>query len=209
MTTLLYIKASPRGERSHSVAAGDAFVAEYRRLHPDHTINVLDVFERDLPRFDGDAVTARFHAGRFDELSPAQQKAWDGVKHIIEEFKAADKYVFALPMWNFGIPWRLKQYIDLLVQPGLTFTYDAAGYHGLVTGKPVFASYARGGEYPAGTPAEGVDFQKRYLEFVLGFIGFTDIRSVVVEPTLAAGPDAAQEKRQAAMARAVEMAGAF
>ena len=38
---------------------------------------------------------------------------------------SADKYVPAIPMWNFGIPYRLKQNINILVQPGYTFSYNA------------------------------------------------------------------------------------
>jgi FMN-dependent NADH-azoreductase len=40
-------------------------------------------------------------------------------------------------------------------------------------------------------------------------MGFTDIRSVVVEPTLAAGPDVAAERRAAAIELARRMAGEF
>lgn len=209
MSTVLYIKASPRGERSHSVTVAESFVAAYAAAHPEDTIRTLDVFEAALPAFDGDAVTARYLAGHEGELSPAQAAAWGAVKRQIADFKAADKYVIALPMWNFSIPWRLKQFFDIVIQPGLTFSYDEAGYHGLVTGRPVFISYARGGAYPAGTPAEGWDFQKRYLEHILGFIGFTDIRSVVVEPTLAGGPDTAQAKRVEGVELARRMALEF
>ncbi len=209
MATILYIKASPRGERSHSVTVADAFVKAYSEANPGDVVRVLDVFEADLPAFGTDAVVARYLSGQGDPLSPAQEAAWAAVKRQVEDFKTADKYVIALPMWNFSIPWRLKQFFDIIIQPGLTFSYDEQGYHGLVTGRPVLVSYARGGAYPAGTPAEGWDFQKRYLEHILGFIGFTDIRSIVVEPTLAGGPDTAQAKRAEAVEQARRMALEF
>ena len=113
-------------------------------------------------------------------------------------------------MWNFNIPYRLKQYIDILVQPTYTFSFSPdEGYKGLVTGKPLFIAYSRGGEYPVGTEGEAFDFQTKYLQLVLGFIGFTDILTVVVEPTLQGGPDLAKERRAAAIAQAREMAKAF
>jgi len=88
-------------------------------------------------------------------------------------------------MWNFSIPYRLKQYIDIIVQPGFTFTFDAdKGYSGLVKGKPLQLLLASGGEYPDGTPMAAFDFQKPYLEMIFRFIGFTDIRSLRVEGTL-------------------------
>jgi FMN-dependent NADH-azoreductase len=129
---------------------------------------------------------------------------------VIDEFKSADKYVVALPMWNFSIPYRLKQYIDIIVQPGQTFTVDASGnYEGLVKDKPILVAYSRGGQYPSGTEGEAFDLQKRYFELILGFIGFTDIRRVIVEPTLAGGPDVARQKREAAIEEARQMAQDF
>lgn len=67
--------------------------------------------------------------------------------------------------------------------------------------------YARGGEYAAGS--EAFDLQTRYIELIFGFMGFENIYSVVVEPTLQGGPDVAAAKRQEAIDRAKEMAVTF
>jgi FMN-dependent NADH-azoreductase len=210
MANLLYIKASPRGARSHALAAADAFVEAYRATHPGDQVKVLDVFKADLLPFDGLAVQAKYTILHGKQHTPEELQAWKAVEAIIAEFKAADKYVFAVPMWNFGIPYRLKQYIDILVQPGYTFSYDpTTGYTGLVTGKPVFVAYARGGEYPEGTPDEAYDFQKKYLELILGFMGLTGVKSVVVEPTLMGGPDVAAKKQAEVVAKAKALAASF
>ncbi|GFM36188.1 FMN-dependent NADH-azoreductase [Desulfovibrio psychrotolerans] len=209
MTKVLYIQASPRKERSHAVAAADAFVEAYRRKDPAAEVTVVNVFDTALPPFDGPAVSGRYKLGHDLPATPEEKAAWDKVLGVISQFKAADKYVFAVPMWNFGIPYRLKHYVDLVAHPTHTFGYNENGYFGLVTGKPVFVAYSRGGEYPPGTPAENYDFQKRYFELFLGFVGFTNISSVVVEPTLAGGPDVAGEKRQEAMRKAAALADSF
>jgi FMN-dependent NADH-azoreductase len=210
MSNILYIKASPRTGRSHSIAVADAFLDSYRQSHPDDKVEILELFEKELPPFDLPAVTAKYKIMHAKEHSADDQKIWARVVSIIEEFKSADKYVLAVPMWNFSIPYRLKQYIDILVQPGLTFTVtEDGGYDGLVKDKSVFIAYARGGEYPEGTPAEAFDLQKKYLELILGYMGLTDIRSVVVGPTLAAGPDVARKKREQAAEQARKMAGEF
>lgn len=210
MSKLLYIQASPRGNRSHSISAADAFVKAYKESNPGDEIVTLDLFKKDLPPFDGLAVTAKYTILHGQKHSQEELNAWKAVEDIIEEFKSADKYVIAVPMWNFGIPYRLKQYIDILVQPGYTFSFTPEeGYKGLVTNKPVFIAYSRGGEYVPGTDSEAFDLQKRYLELILGFIGFTDIRSVVIEPTLQGGPEIASQKREAAIAKAGQMAKEF
>jgi FMN-dependent NADH-azoreductase len=210
MSTLLYIKASPRAGRSHSIAAADAFLEAYRGQNPTDNIVTLDVFKKDLPPFDGLAVQAKYTILHGQKHTQEEVNAWKAVEAIIEEFTSADKYVIAVPMWNFGIPYRLKHYIDILVQPGYTFSYSPGeGYKGLVIGKPMLVAYARGGEYPPGTDSEAFDLQKRYLELILGFMGFTDIRSIVVEPTLMGGPEVAKTRREAAIKKAKEMARDF
>jgi len=210
MAKVLYIKASPMGQLSYSVAVADAFVEAYKTAHPTDQIDTLDLFTDKLPAFDFAAASAKYKIMHGKDHSAEDKQVWQGVLAVIERFKSADKYVLAAAMWNFSIPYRLKQYIDIIVQPGQTFTVNEQGaYEGLAGGKPVFVAYARGGEYKPGTGAEAFDLQKRYVEQILGFIGLTDIQSVLVEPTLAGGPEVAQQKKKEAIVEAKRLAEAF
>jgi FMN-dependent NADH-azoreductase len=210
MSNILYIKASPRTGRSHSVAVADGFVESYRQTHPNDEIQTVDIFQKSLPVFDLAAVTAKYKIMHGQNHSEQDRRVWAEVVSVIEEFKSADKYVLAVPMWNFSIPYRLKQYIDILVQPTCTFSVTEDGsYQGLVKDKPIFIAYARGGEYKSGSDSEAFDLQKRYLELILAFIGFSNIHSVVVEPTLAAGTDVAKQRQDEAVKKAREMATQF
>ncbi len=206
MSKLLYIQASPRGERSYCIRAADAFIDAYKKVHPGDQIVTLNVFDEKIPPFDGFAVQAKYAIMHGQEHTKEQLKAWQNVEKLIEQFKSADKYVLAVPMWNFSIPYRLKQYIDNLVQPSYTFTYSQEkGYEGLAGGKPVLVVYSRGGQYSPGSGAEDLDMQKKYVELILGFIGFKDIKSIIVEPTLQGGPDTAQEKLAEAIKQAKQI----
>lgn len=210
MAKLLYIQASPRGERSYSVAAADAFIDTYKKTNPGDEITTINVFDLELPVFDGLALQAKYTILHGLKHSSEELVAWKAVEKVINEFKAADKYVFAVPMWNFSIPYRLKHYLDILIQPTYTFSFTPEeGYKGLVTGKPVFVSYSRGGEYPEGTDAAAFDFQTKYFETALGFIGLTDVKKVITEPTLMGGPDVAKSKREQAINKARELAESF
>ena len=210
MSKLLYIQASPRGQRSHSIAVADAFIGAYEEKHPDDEVVTLNVFGSSIPNFDGLAVQAKYTILHGQSHSEEELQVWKNVEEVIEQFTSADKYVLAVPMWNFGIPYRLKQYIDLLVQPGYTFSYsEDAGYQGLVVGKPMLVVYARGGEYPPGSGTEVFDLQTKYIELIFGFIGFENIRSVIIEPTLQGGPDVTKAKLKEATSRAREIAVDF
>ena len=61
---------------------------------------------------------------------------------------------------------------------------------------------ARGAEYGPGSGREDRDFQQPYLEEILKFVGYTDIRTYLIEPTGRKGPEAAEQ----ALERAVEEA---
>lgn len=209
MSKLLYIQASPRMERSHSIAAADAFVASYMKTHSSDQIVTTNLFLKELLPFDGLALQAKYNILHGRKHTNEELAAWRAVEEVIDEFTSADKYVMAVPMWNFSIPYRLKHYIDLIVQPTYTFSYaPEGGYQGLATGKPIFIAYARGGDYPSGGPREAFDLQTRYMEAILGFIGFTDIRKVIIDQTLA-DQGLVKLSREAAIARAQEMAKAF
>jgi len=203
MSKLLYIQASPRGQRSHCITVADAFIEAYKQKHPDDKIVTLNVFNASIPSFDGLAVQAKYTILHGRSHSEEELEVWKNVEKVIEQFTSADKYVLAVPMWNFSIPYRLKQYIDLLVQPGYTFSFsEDKGYEGLVVGKPLLAVHARGGEYLADSNAEAFDLQKKYVELIFGFMGFEDMRSLVVEPTLQGGPDVAKSRQQKAIDQA-------
>jgi FMN-dependent NADH-azoreductase len=77
-----------------------------------------------------------------------------------------------------------------------------------MTGKQVAVVYARGGGYPPGSEGEAVDLQKRYLELILGFIGLTDPKSIVIEPTLAK-PDQVDKTLEEARKKAETVAASF
>jgi FMN-dependent NADH-azoreductase len=206
MSKLLHIQSSPREQRSASVAIARRFIDAYRAKNPGDTIETLDLWKTSLPEFNGATIDAKYAVLHGDKPTGAQASAWQVVTKIAEHFKLADKYVFSLPMWNFGVPYKLKHFIDVLVQPGLTFSFTPAdGYKGLVTGKQAVAIYSRGGAYGPGTGAEGYDMQSAYLRQILGFIGITGIKEIFVEPT---GSDP-EKATSAASAKADALAGTF
>ena len=87
-------------------------------------------------------------------------------------------------MWNGGIPYRLKLYIDIITQPGLLFGFDPSkGYFGLLEGKTATMIYSSGVFAPGVAPSFGVDFQSNYLDWWPRFIGVSDIRTIRYQPS--------------------------
>lgn len=208
MAKVLYIKASPRAERSHSIAVANAFIEAYKAKNPSDEVVELNLFTEHLIPYDGLAVQAKYTIMHGKQHSSEEAEAWKAVEKTIEEFKSADKYVFAIPMWNFGVPYRLKQYLDIVVQPTYTFAVTDKGYEGLVTGRKAFVAYASGGAYE-GTDFHAFDFERPYIAAILGFMGITDVKTAIVEPTLQGGAEVAARKKEEAVAQARGIAQTF
>ena len=124
MSKLVYLKASPREERSNSVAVADAFVASYKEAHPDDEVLTIDLFKTEMPAFDGFALHAKYSILSGQTPSADEKEAWRAVEQVIEQFLSADKYVIATPMWNFSLPYKLKHFIDILLFPAYCIPFN-------------------------------------------------------------------------------------
>lgn len=199
MTTLLQINSSLNGAASASTQLAEAYVARWQARHPDGRVVVRDLAAAPVPHLDA----ARFAAF----VTPAEQRSAEQAALVAEsdaliaELEAAEELVFALPMYNFGVPSTLKAWIDQIARAGRTFRYTADGPVGLMTGKRARVFATRGGRY-AGTP---LDSQTGFITTFLGFIGIRDVEFVYAEG-LALGEAPKREALEGAHARIAELA---
>jgi len=185
MTKLLHILASPRGIASQSNALAAAYIDARRIAEPGIEIDTLDLWAENLPEFDGDKAAAKMTFFGVGEMDGTKQTAWDQVVSITQRFTDADHYVLAVPMWNGGIPYKLKQYIDIITQPGLLFGFDPdSGYSGLLENKKASIFYTSGVFAPGVDPAYGSDFQSTYLSWWLNMVGISNVETTRFQPTL-------------------------
>ena len=180
-----YIECSPRGERSHSTKIAQAYIEQAKKNIPDLELNHINPWSLNLPEFDGDMLNAKYSVIRGIDPSADEVSAWSNVKNIFDEFNNADHYLFSVPMWNFNIPYKLKHYIDIITQPGMSWSYTPEdGYIGLMTDKTATIIYSTGDGYGEGTGFESFDMQKPYVNLWLTFLGFKKIERVVIDRTL-------------------------
>jgi FMN-dependent NADH-azoreductase len=206
MSTILVITASPRGERSTSRALTTGFAQLWAQHHPQDTVLLRDVGHHPVPH-----VTESWIVGAFApaEAQTAESKAAIAVSdQLVDEFLAADRYVFGVPMYNFNIPSTFKAYIDQIVRGGRTYARGPQGFEGLVKDKKVLFITSSGGAFPSGTPMAAYNFQEPYLRAVFGFIGVTDIQFVVAD-SMNESEDAAKHSREKAENALKELAAAW
>ncbi|MCG2842254.1 NAD(P)H-dependent oxidoreductase [Sandaracinobacter sp. RS1-74] len=188
---VLHISASPRGERSVSARFAETFLtalAERKAIEVDR----LDPWECELPEVDGDLLAAKYAGLAGEALTPEQEAAWDQIRKLAERFHRANTLLFSVPLWNFGIPYKLKHLIDAISHKGILFTFDERGLGGMLGGRRAVAIYTRGLGYGSGsqTPDDAFGLEKPYLDAWFRFVGISTVYSIVAEQTL--GPSGAE-----------------
>ena len=208
MPKLLHMICSPRAQ-SESAAAGRMFVERFRENHADWDIDEMDLWREPLPEFVGSILDAKYARIEGRGFTNAERDAFAAAERLAMRLALAERVVISTPMWNFSIPYKLKQWIDVISQPGLTFRFNpATGYLPLLTDRPTLVIIASGSDFITGMNRGRTDMATPYLRDVLRFIGLLEPRFVLIGPTVGpAGP--AEAARRNAERRLSELAATF
>ena len=208
MPKLLHLACSPRAD-SESAAGARVFLDHFRKARPDWDIDLMDLWHDHLPEFSGAIVEAKYARLKGQAFTDAQRDSFAAAERIALRLALADRVLISTPMWNFSIPYKLKQWLDVIIQPGLTFRFDPAqGYLPLLKDRPTVVILASGSDFVTGMNRGRIDMATPYLREVLRFIGIGDVRFVPIGPTT--GPtEPIRAARDAAHRRLAGMAARF
>lgn len=181
MGKLLHIIATPRSKESRTLQVSETFIEEFKNKHPGWAVDELDLSKERLPSLTVKRVDGKYVLLSGKELDGELKKAWEDIVAQIQRFLLADSYLISTPMWNFSIPYMLKHYIDIIIQPKYMFRYTKTGAEGLVKNKKMTVIASRGGEYIS-ADARKLDMQEPYLRAIFGLAGITDITFIIAQP---------------------------
>ncbi len=182
MKNILHIAASPRLERSHSRLLANEFISAVLARHPGCQLTEINIGAIEQTRMGEAGAAAKFKSGRKLELNREERREWDAAHAEFEHWNRADFLVISVPMWNFSMPYHLKQWIDHVMQPGWSFGVDPEkGYVPLMKGRKAMFICACGGIYDS-PEMQKADFLRPYLRTWAGFHGL-DYRIVSLEGT--------------------------
>jgi FMN-dependent NADH-azoreductase len=200
---VLHIQSSPRADKSKSIALTNAFLSASRKVFPAIDEDILNVWNENLPEFDTASIGAKYKAINHQPMTDAESLTWNRILELIGRFQRANRIVLGLPMWNFSIPYKLKQLIDLTAQRNYLFTYDGKEYGPSLNIPKALVVYTRGSAYRENTPIPpSFDHQAPYIDFWLRMIGVREVRSLVVDNVFQ--DDAQSAARVAAGKQSVE-----
>ncbi|MHC3510721.1 FMN-dependent NADH-azoreductase [Streptococcus suis] len=176
MATLLIVKAHPLdAQKSYALRALEEFQTRYASLYPEDKIEIVDVFEDQIPALDKPLLESMGAAKKGESISPEQAEQLDRYNVLTQQFLMADKIVVVNPLWNLNVPSQLVSWINTINVAGLTFKYGPEGSIGLVKDKKLLHIQSNGGVYA------GQDSAAQYIKSIFEFLGFEDIYQVFIE----------------------------
>jgi FMN-dependent NADH-azoreductase len=178
---LLHLIATPRAEESRTLRVSGEFLKVFRETHPAWSVDELNLAREEFPSLIQQSVDGRYVLLDGEELYGSLKESWEQITGHIRRFLSADGYLVSTPMWNFSIPYVLKAYLDIIVQPQLSFRPGASSVEGLAQGRKMVVVTSRGWDYEA-PPWQGHDLQEPYLRLIFGFLGLSDITFVNAQP---------------------------
>ncbi|TFH68733.1 ACP phosphodiesterase [Gammaproteobacteria bacterium LSUCC0057] len=161
---VLHIRSSARSEGSISRQIGNYLVAALGA-----TVQLRDLAEQPLLAISAEDLIDLHASNRQPRASLQAQFAQS--QQLIDELNSADTVIIEAPMYNFGPPAVLKQWVDAICRAGETFRYSESGPVGLVSCRRAVVVTSSGGA-PLG--GEG-DFVGPYLERICRFIGIDEV----------------------------------
>jgi FMN-dependent NADH-azoreductase len=208
MPKLFHLNCSPRAD-SESAAGARIFLDGFRKARPDWDIDVMNLWRDHLPEFEGYVLEAKYARMSGRAFTDSERDAFAVAERIAVRLALAERVLISTPMWNFSIPYKLKQWFDVIVQPGLTFRFDpATGYQPLLRDRPTLVIVASGGDFITGMNRGRTDMATPYLREALRFVGVSNVRFVPIGPTT--GPaEPIKAARESAHRRLAEMAARF
>lgn len=185
------------------------FLDVYKEQHPADLVEEMNLWKIYFPDEIGEALSAKYAVVKPYGNLPDYSEAFRMVERYVDHFRSADKYLLSIPTWTYGVPYVLKEYIDVITQLGLLFDLTkTGGFVGLVTNRPACVLYAGDGVVGPGSRRDTVDLQVDFMEGWLRLIGFTDVCSILDEP-FERDPQLARQAKRKAKEEVIRIARRF
>ncbi|WP_346921046.1 FMN-dependent NADH-azoreductase [Clostridium sp. UBA7339] len=188
MKKLLYITVNSKPEElSASKTVGRAFVNKFLEKHKEFILEELDLYQCHIPRLEYEYFEKRncmIKEEDFSKLNEKQQEEVHKIVKLVEQFKEADLYVIAAPMWSLSFPAPLKEYIDCIVMDGKTIKISENKMEGLLNDKPRAMVYIQSSGAPIPWMLRSI-FNKGldYVRDIMKYIGIKKFEELLVDGT--------------------------
>jgi FMN-dependent NADH-azoreductase len=198
MKKTLIINAHPKVDdtSSMSLQVFNHFLKAYKELIPDsEAIEQINLYSDEVPMVDKTVLSAWEKQRKEQELTKQEQKVTERMSEILQQFKSANTYIIVLPLHNFNIPSKLKDYMDNIMIARETFKYTENGSVGLLKdGRRMLVIQASGSIYTNDDWYTEVEYSHKYLKSMFNFLGIDDYQIIRAQGTALLEPDEVLQK---------------
>lgn len=185
---ILRLDSSARYTKSISRNLADELCQKLQKHYPNPQLVIRDLNKK-LPTISENTIV---DFSKINDLTDIQKKALSKHQIIINELKNCDILLISTPMYNYTIPATLKAWIDVIIRMKQTFDRTEKGFNGLLSGKKAYITMALG----ATKFGSEIDFASKYLTFILGFVGITDVTFIYADQLMMNPNSIAEAQKQ-------------
>ena len=187
MKKLLYITVNSKPEElSASKTVGRRFVNRFIAKNSDFRVEEVDLYKEHLPRLEYQYFKGRNCIVGEEakvKLNEKGKKEVDQIVKLAKQFASADAYVIAVPMWSLSFPAPLKEYVDCIMQNGITIEISPEHMGGLLGDKKRSAVYIQSSGAKINLVTHFMDKGIDYIHSVFKFMGIKCFEELTVDGT--------------------------
>jgi FMN-dependent NADH-azoreductase len=204
MKKLLYIIANSKSEKLSSCRTVSRSLVNAIVAHePNIIIEELNLYTDHIPQLKGcyfQSRSAIVDSKSRSNLSPEGQNEVALIEQLCDQFKAADIYVLAAPMWSLSFPAPVKEYLDCIIQTGKTIEMENDMPHGLLNDKHrIFVYVQSSGANVPWILKSALNKGLNYVHEIMGFLGIETFKELLVD-----GTGTSEAERQNAIQKATD-----
>ena len=113
--------------------------------------------------------------------TPGDEALFNPISRAANYINTVDVVMISCPMWNYSVPYPLKQFIDTIVQPGINFCDENQTSISHLQGRHLVIFSSAGATYNQTSHVQ--DFLNPYLSQVFRLLGFDRQEIIFIEGT--------------------------
>ncbi|HBY89306.1 MAG: FMN-dependent NADH-azoreductase [Ruoffia tabacinasalis] len=177
MNKTLLINSHPNwtNENTYSSKLQKKFLALYKERFGDENLTVINIYDTDIPKIEKNSLIDVWNKQQNNEiLTESEKEVSLQSSSLLDEFKDHKRIVIVLPLHNFNIPSKLKDYLDNILIARETFKYTESGSVGLMSDdRNLLIIQSSGSIYTNNDRYSPLEFSYYYLkemfENIMGF----------------------------------------
>jgi len=148
------------------------------KLNGRGTIEVLNIYDPNnlIPQVTADTLNIT----NPKEMSGERLKNYEAQHKLIKQWKSADYIYIYMPLHNWNVPAKFKDYLDNILTAGETFKYTKTGSVGLMSDETtkVTLILTSGSEYDTNYRYVNLDIAPQYMRGVLHMMGINQMKLI-------------------------------